>query len=367
MPARRVFLLAKRSLFAQGVQSLLSGQPGIEVVGVTTVGPHICDQVQDAAPDVIIIEAGLEEQGRLITKLMECTPGAKVIGLTLADNRLHIYYQQTKEGRGVSDLLEEIQKPLEWHGRRPEVLRLFILFQGNYGERILKNVHNFAPETWTIGAWRAPAVLPPVIDDPLGFLPEHLPIADLVLALGESPGAAQLVPSVVERTASRAVIAPVDNVAWLPKGLARQLHAQLTDMGVEAIFPKPFCSLAKQCYNVHRLETTYEDARIAEFARYFGRPAFQVTCDEQRVAKVEVERDAACGCARSVARQLVGVDLQEAVLQAGLFPHHYPCLATMRVDPELGEPLIQVSGNFVRRAVEREIAPCLSPVSVPSG
>jgi hypothetical protein len=363
MPTRRVFLLANRSLFAQGVQSLLSGQPGIEVVGIAQVGPEICDQVKDVSPDVVIIEAGLEEQGRLITKLMECVPDAKVIGLTLEDNLLHIYYQQTKEGHGVSDLLDEIQKPLEWQGRRPKVLRLFILFQGNYGERILKNVRHFSPETWTIGAWRAPAALPPVVDAPLDFLPEHLPGADLVLALGESPGAAQLVPSVVERTGARAVIAPVDNVAWLPKGLARQLRAQLMDVGVEAIFPKPFCSLTKQCYNVYRHETTYDDPQIVEFARHFGRPKFQIRCDDRQVTEVEVERDAACGCARSVAHQLVGVDVEEAVLQAGLLHHHYPCLATMRVDPELGEPLIQVSGNFVRRAVERELTSCLSSAS----
>jgi len=63
------------------------------------------------------------------------------------------------------------------------------------------------------------------------------------------------------------------------------------------------------------------------------------------------------------------VDVREAIIQAGLFHHHHPCLATMRVDPSLGEPLIQASGNFMRRAVEVEIAPYLPQTTylVPEG
>jgi hypothetical protein len=194
-----------------------------------------------------------------------------------------------------------------------------------------------------------------VVDDPLEFLPLHLPPADVVLCLGESPSVAQLLPGMVERTGARAVIAPIDNVAWLPEGLAHQLSVQLMTMDVVAVFPKPFCSLTRQSYNVREHTISYDDPWIAEFARCFGRPAFEITCNGQTLTHAEVKRDSACGCARDVARQLVGVDMQEAIIQAGLFHHHYPCLATMRVDPGLGQPLIQAAGDFIRRAVEAEI------------
>nr|HID12645.1 hypothetical protein [Anaerolineae bacterium] len=369
MNPSRVFIFASQPLFAQGVQSLLSGQPGIEVVGVAVVGPDMFAQVQAAAPDVVVIEAGGEEQGRLVAQVLECIPGVKVIGLTLEDNRIHIYYQQMKQGRRVEDLLEAVREPLDWRGPSPETLRLFVLFQGHYGQRILENIRHFAPEGWTVEAWRAPSALPLVVDDPLEFLPMHLPAADLVLSLGESASVAQLLPSVVERTGARAVIAPVDNAAWLPDGLLRQLRARLREMGVAAAFPKPFCSLTERNYNVRQQEVSFEDPWIGGFARHFGRPVFRIECDGQRITKVEVERDAACGCARSVARQLIGVDVREAVIQAGLFHHHYPCLATMRVDASLGEPLIQASGDFTRRAVEVEIAPYLPQTTylVPNG
>jgi hypothetical protein len=356
MNLSRVFILASQPLFAQGVQSLLSGQPGIEVVGFAVVGPDTFAQVQAAAPDVVIIEAGGEEQSRLVAKVLKSIPGAKVVGLTLEDDRIHTYYQQMKHGRRVEDLLEAIRGPVDWRGRSPEMLRLLVLVEGPYGQRILENVRRFAPAAWTVEGWRVPSALPLVVDEPLEFLPMHLPAADLALSLGESTSTAQLLPGVVERTGARAVIAPVDNVAWLPDGLARQLGSQLMEMGVGAVFPKPFCSLTERSYNVRQQEVSFDDPWIGEFARHFGRPAFRIECDGERIVEAEVERDAACGCGRSVARQLVGVDVREAVLQAGLFHHHYPCRATMRVDPGLGEPLIQTSGNFVRRAVEAEIA-----------
>jgi hypothetical protein len=369
MSSSRVFVLASQSLFAQGVQSLLSGQSGIEVVGSAAAGPDVLAQVQANAPDVVIVEVKGAEQSHLVTEVLECLPGVKVIGLSLEDSCIHTYYQQLKQGRRVEDLLEAIREPLNLHSRSLETLRLFVLTQGHYGQRILENVRRFAPATWAIESWRAPSDLPMVIDDPIAFLPLHLPAADLILALTESASAAQLLSSIVERTGGQAVIAPVDNVAWLPDGLARQLRVRLAEMGVVAAFPKPFCSLTERSYNVRQQEVSFKDPWIGEFAHHFGRPVLRIACDGGLVTKVEVERDAACGCARAVASQLVGVDAREAVVQAGLFHHHYPCLATMRVDPGLGEPLIQASGDFMRRAVEAEIASGLPQASylVPEG
>jgi len=363
MNPSHVFILASQSLFAEGVQSLLSGQPGIEVVGVAAVSSDVFDHMRAADPDVVIVEAKGEEQSHLVARTLESIPGVKVIGLSLEDNRIHTYYQQMKQGRCVEDLLEAVRGPMDWRSRSPEKLRLFVFFQGRYGKRILENVRHSSPEAWTVESWRAPSGLPPVVDDPAPFLPMHLPAADLVLSLVESSSAAQLLPNVVERIGARAVIAPVDNVAWLPEGLALQLRVWLTQLGVTAVFPKPFCSLTENCYNVRQQEVSFEDPWIGEFAHRFGRPIFKIECAEDdlsgrmQIAKVEVVRDTACGCAQDVARRLVGVDVRDAVIQAGLLHHHYPCLATMRVDPGLGEPLIQVAGNFMRQAVEVEIAP----------
>lgn len=351
-----VFILASQTLFAEGVQSLLSEQPDIKVVGVASCNPNVFKQIRAAEPDVVIVEATGGEKSRLVAQVLECALSAKVIGLTLEDNRIYTYFQQMKQGRSVEDLVDAIREPAEWNSRSIDELRLFILYQGRYGQRILDNIRRFAPKTWKVEAWRPPAALPQVVDDPSEFLPLHLPTVDIILSLGESPSAAQLLPGVVEQTGAKAVIAPVDNTDWLPEGLAHQLSVQLTKMDVVAVFPKPFCSLTEDSYNVREQAVSFDSPWIAEFARHFGRPAFQIECINGQIAKAKVKRDTACGCARDVARQLVGVDVQDAVIQAGLFQHHYPCLATMRVDITLDEPLIQVSGNFMRQAVEIEIA-----------
>jgi len=356
----RVFIFASQRLFAQGVQSLISGRPGIEVVGVATMGPEAFAQAKAAAPDVVIIEATVAEQGRQVGHVLESIPAAKVVGLSLEDNRIHIYYQQMKQSRRVEDLLEAIWGPADWHSRTPNGLRLFVLFQEHYGQRILENVRRFAPESWTVDAWRAPSALPAVVDDPVRFLPLQLPAADLVLSLGESPSVAQFFPSVVERTGARAVLAPVDNATWLPDGVVRQLRTQLSGLGVASVFPKPFCSLTRQSYNVGRREVSYEDPWIGEFARHFGRPVFEIQCEDGRIAQMDVKRDSACGCARAVAEQLIGLPVEDAVAQAGRFHDFYPCLATMGVDPGLGKSLVEVSSDFVQEAVDVEVALCLS-------
>lgn len=371
-----VYILSNQPLFAEGVQSLLSGQPGIKVVGVAGVVSDTFARVQALSPDVVVIEATGGEQGRLVAQVLDACPKVKIVGLSLEDNQIHTYYQRMKHGRRVEDLLEAIRGPLEQESRSVETLRLFVLFQGRYGQRILENVRNFAPDVWQVGNWRAPANLPVVVDDPLPFLPTSFPASDLILSLGESASVAQLLPSIVERTGAKAVIAPVDNVAWLPEGLARQLARWLNDLGAEAVFPKPFCSLTEWSYGLRQEEVSYENVWISRFARHFGRPVFRVQVDTDRaqhpadrksnrgqIEAVEVVRDTPCGCGRAVARQLVGVPTAKAVIQAGLLHHHYPCLATMSVDPSLDVPLIHAAGEFIRHTVDVGVSSSLSQAS----
>jgi hypothetical protein len=56
----------------------------------------------------------------------------------------------------------------------------------------------------------------------------------------------------------------------------------------------------------------------------------------------------------------MGEGVAEAVQRAGLLHHHSPCSAAMRVDPSLGEPLIQVAGDLMRGAVRSALDACSS-------
>jgi hypothetical protein len=86
-----------------------------------------------------------------------------------------------------------------------------------------------------------------------------------------------------------------------------------------------------------------------------------MTCQGGRIMDVDVKRDTACGSARAVARELVGEHVEGAAQRAGLLHHHSPCSAAMRVDPNLGEPLIQVAGELMRQAVRAALSSGPSP------
>ncbi len=239
-------------------------------------------------------------------------------------------------------------------------MRILAIISGEYGRRHAANVRHHGPPGWSVETWQAPAVLPPVLDYPEDYLPDSLPPAELVLALGEHRGMAELVPEVAKMTGARAVIAPVDNEAWLPRGLARQLRGWLEAMGVACVTPKPLCSLTETGYTAARRQwVTYDDPLIAEFARYFGRPELRLAVDpaSRRITGTEVVRDAVCGCVRHVAEGLVGLTADEAEHEAGMLHHHFPCLASMGIDADFGDTLLHVSGNIIRDNVAGQVKP----------
>jgi hypothetical protein len=239
-------------------------------------------------------------------------------------------------------------------------MRILAIISGEYGTRHVANVRAHGPATWSLETWQAPAVLPPVIDYPEDYIPASFAPAELLLSFAEHRGVAELIPEIAALCGARAVLAPVDNENWLPRGLARQLRGWLKDMGVFCATPKPLCSLTETEYLVTRRERVrYDDPFVAEFARYFGRPELRITVDpdSRLITAVDVQRDAVCGCARYVAERLVGVSADDAEQESGLLHHHFPCLASMGIDPDFSDTLMHVSGNILRDNVAAQVKP----------
>jgi hypothetical protein len=239
-------------------------------------------------------------------------------------------------------------------------MRILAIISGDYGQRHVDNIRAHGPSDWQVEVWRAPAILPPVIDYPEEYLPEEFPPADLILSFGEHPGVAELVPDIAQMTGAQAVVAAVDNESWLPQGLARQLRGWLADIGVACATPKPLCSLTQTGYLVARRQRLEHGAPlIAEFARYFGQPELRLTVDPETrtVVEAQVVRDAVCGCARHVTEGLVGTSADDAEEKAGLLHHHYPCLASMGIDPAYDDTLMHISGNLLKDNVAAQVKP----------
>ena len=240
-------------------------------------------------------------------------------------------------------------------------LHVLVVTQGTWGERIAANVHDHAPADWHVETWAAPRVIPPVVDYPEDYLPQAFASAELVLALCETAGLAQLIPDVVRLSGARAVIAPVDFNEALPPGLIRQLTRWVEQEGAEIIFPRPFCSLTPTTYNRTPLVRKYDHPLMRAFADRFGRPSFEIQIADGRIASIQVGREAACGCSQGVAEGLIGLPVDEAVEATGMLHHHFPCLASMNQDPDYHDTLMHISGDYFRDAVKDVIRPHLTP------
>jgi hypothetical protein len=225
---------------------------------------------------------------------------------------------------------------------RRDAMKILAVIQGNYGQRMVDTWRQHGPQSWDITTLELAGPFPVVIEDPMEFLPSEIPAADLVISLGEQPGLAALLPDIVKAAGARAVIAPVDSRAWLPPGLAKQLKRTFDRMGVNAVFPVPFCSLQA---------SDSDDPLIREFAEHFGMPVVAVEITGEQVHAVDVNQSAPCGSTYFVADGLRTVRIEDAEEQSGLLHHNYPCLATMTVDWEFQDTLMHRAGYFVKRAV----------------
>jgi len=240
-------------------------------------------------------------------------------------------------------------------------MKILAVISGEYGKRHIRNIREFGPKSWEIEIWQTPPIFPPFIDDPEDFLPDQLPLADIILSFAEHKGAAELLPDIAKMTKAQAVLVAVDDELWLPRGLDRQLHGWLEAAGVDCVTPKPLCSLTETTYGITRFETAdYSNPLIAEFARYFGQPelSLEIDPDSRTITSAEVIRDAVCGCARYAAEGLIGLSADEAEEKAGLLHHHYPCLASMQKLPHFDhDTLMHVSGQVLKNNVAAQVKP----------
>lgn len=238
---------------------------------------------------------------------------------------------------------------------------ILAIISGEYGVRHVENLRTHSPPGWKIETWRAPAAFPPMIDYPEDFLPASFPPANLILSFAEHKSVAELLPDIAHRTGARGVVVAVDNEAWLPRGLARQLRGWLERMNVVLATPKPLCSLTETDYKVSRRERErYDSPMIAEFARHFGQPDIRLIVDEatRAIASAEVRRDAVCGCARFVAQKIIGLRVEEVSEKAGLAHHHFPCLASMvKLNDYNHDTLMHESGHLLQENLDEQLKP----------
>lgn len=224
-------------------------------------------------------------------------------------------------------------------------MRILILTQGWYGERIAQHILKNKPEDWEVEVIKMTTSIPPVIDEPEDYIPGDIGDCQLLIVLSESPGTSSLIPDLAKASGAHSIIAPIDNSKWLPIGLKNSILESLSEDNIRAAFPKTFCTL----------DANTGDRLIDEFAMRFGKPYIDVSLEGDKIMEVKVIRGSPCGCTHFVAQKLSGLGIDEAELRAGLLFHNYPCLASMENDQEYGDSLLHVSGYAMKDVVKKAL------------
>ena len=108
------------------------------------------------------------------------------------------------------------------------------------------------------------------------------------------------------------------------------------------------------------LRMLVRNARIAEFARFFGQPNLEIEVDPEtrQIRSARIRRDAVCGCTRYVAQEIVGISVDEVEVKAGLLHHHFPCLASMAKLVDFNhDTLMHESGHLLVDNIAEQIKP----------
>ena len=218
-------------------------------------------------------------------------------------------------------------------------MRIYILSAGKYGDRVVNNLAEHGMASNIVGMEEFPEDLPLFIDDFSQYIPQSLPAADLILAVGLSGDINMIVPEVAEKTGAKSVIIPIYGPEQMPPGLQQEIIDAAPD--VRIVFPKPFCSLEP-----------VGDAPIDEFAMRFGKPVLFIKSD-RFIKKVEVLRGAPCGSTNYIAKGLWSMPEDDAELHASQKLHNYPCNASTDTDPVVGDTSMHLASYQIKEAVKR--------------
>jgi len=228
-------------------------------------------------------------------------------------------------------------------------MRIFIITKTNdlWSDRIINNIYKRGPRSWVYKIYKYQTIPPleELLDEREKYLPTKIPECDLVLPLGLPADLVLLLPLIAKKSGAKAAIIPVDNSEQVPLGVQKQLKEEFSEINVDSVFPKPFCSLR-----------TYKRNRfIDEFTKHFGYPLIKIKVSDDLITRVDVIRGAPCGSTWYVAKKLINVRIQDAEYVASLELHNYPCLASREIDPLYRDSIMHMAAYHVKNAVKKAI------------
>ncbi|WP_423792215.1 DUF166 domain-containing protein [Methanocaldococcus indicus] len=185
------------------------------------------------------------------------------------------------------------------------------------------------------------------IDEPEEYIPD-IPKGDVCVAQLHEDLLYEL-PYYLKDKGYKALIVPSESPEDLSLGMRRELKKICDKLNIEFANPKPFCSLEK------KEEYNY----INKFIDYFkiGKPKLNILVEDNKIKDIKVLISSPCGETYYIAKRLKGLELDiEKVKEEIANAHHnYPCLASMKIDKELGDTILHKAGYIAYDSVLKEI------------
>jgi hypothetical protein len=191
-----------------------------------------------------------------------------------------------------------------------------------------------------------PASMPLIVDDPADFLPEDIGGPEIVIAVNLHQDILVDLPKLLSPKGAQVLIAPIESPEWIRPGLIHQVTNECSKVGMESAFPKPFCALEPKTPTLRRFCEEY----------HIGRPELEIEVRDGKVIGAEAVKGSPCGLTHWVAERLVGRPADETLeARAAELLHLRPCLATMVLDPALGDTVMHESIRLIEAAARKAL------------
>ena len=251
---------------------------------------------------------------------------------------------------------------------------LVFIYSGDYAERVIRNLINDPSFCKSCGLYcdfckydiysnvhniraaiklQDPSKLPVFIEKPEKYMPKKIPKADLCIASGLHKDLLLELPHQIQNVGIRGLIVPIEDFIEVPSGLRKQIEEGCQELGLESVFPKPFCSL-QPSENKPAISRFVNELKV-------GSPLLKISTAKRDKHEVIdstiVRRSAPCGSTWYVAKKLIGVETKTEILYDAIAKahHSYPCTATMSTDPEAKEPILHIGSYIIREEVDKAL------------
>lgn len=108
MNPRRVLLLGRPGLFAQGVRDILERESDIEVLGLHAVAGDAVTDVESFDPDVVIIAEEDPSDADLVVQILRTYPDLPLVRVDLEEKAVHVHRSEQVAATSTS-LLDAIR------------------------------------------------------------------------------------------------------------------------------------------------------------------------------------------------------------------------------------------------------------------